>query len=244
MAAATAQKINERFQSFVHGLNDRYEPHVRQHLAKVYMVLGSTAAATTVGALCQMRGFLDLGVLAAVATLFLVLGLHFYKDNGKNYRTRLTMLYAFGFLSGQTMGPLLAYVSHINPAIIITALTGTFVTFLSLSLAALLAEQGKYLFLGGILVSVVNTMALLSLFNMLFQSYVVQVTQLYVGVFVMAAFIVYDTQNIVQKCRHGNRDVVQHALDLFFDVLSMFRRLLIILTQKEERKQNERRRRN
>lgn len=57
-------------------------------------------------------------------------------------------------------------------------------------------------------------------------------TQLYVGVFVMAAFIVYDTQNIVEKCRNGNRDVVQHALDLFFDVLSMFRRLLIILTQK------------
>jgi len=48
----------------------------------------------------------------------------------------------------------------------------------------------------------------------------------------MAAFIVYDTQNIVEKCRNGNRDVVQHALDLFFDVLSMFRRLLIILTQK------------
>lgn len=48
----------------------------------------------------------------------------------------------------------------------------------------------------------------------------------------MAAFIVYDTQNIVDKCRMGNRDVVQHALDLFFDVLSMFRRLLIILTQK------------
>lgn len=48
----------------------------------------------------------------------------------------------------------------------------------------------------------------------------------------MAAFIVYDTQNIVEKCRMGNRDVIQHALDLFFDVLSMFRRLLIILTQK------------
>ncbi|XP_017135629.1 bax inhibitor 1 [Drosophila miranda] len=244
MAAATAQKFNERFQTFMTGLNDRYEPHVRQHLAKVYMVLGSTAAATTVGALCQMRDVLDLGVLAALATLVLVLGLHFYKDDGKNYRTRLSMLYAFGFCSGQTLGPLLGYISSINPAIIVTALTGTFVTFLSLSLAALLAEQGKYLYLGGMLVSVVNTMALLSLFNMIFKSYVVQVTQLYVGVFVMAAFIVYDTQNIVQKCRNGNRDVVQHALDLFFDVLSMFRRLLVILTQKEERKQNERRKRN
>lgn len=55
----------------------------------------------------------------------------------------------------------------------------------------------------------------------------------------MAAFIVYDTQNIIEKVRMGNRDVIQHALDLFFDVLSMFRRLLIILTQKVSCRQKE-----
>lgn len=57
-------------------------------------------------------------------------------------------------------------------------------------------------------------------------------SQLYIGVFIMAAFVLFDTQNIIEKVRFGNRDVVQHSLDLFFDVLSMFRRLLIILTQK------------
>ncbi|KAM8708906.1 hypothetical protein ACLKA7_015815 [Drosophila subpalustris] len=223
--------------------SDSDEPYVRQHLSKVYMVLASTTAAAAGGALLQMQNMFDLGMLAAIASLVLVLGLHFYKDDGKNYYTRLGMLYAFGFCSGQTLGPLLGYIVSINPAIILTALTGTFVTFGSLSLAALLAEQGKYLYLGGMLVSVINCMALLSLFNMIFKSYFVQITQLYVGVFVMAAFIVYDTQNIVEKCRMGNRDVVQHALDLFFDVLSMFRRLLIILTQKEEQKQADRRKR-
>ncbi|KAL7732391.1 hypothetical protein ACLKA6_004367 [Drosophila palustris] len=241
--ADTAQNLNDRFQRFVNGIGERYEPYVRQHLSKVYMVLASTTAAAAGGALLQMQNMFDLGMLAAIASLVLVLGLHFYKDDGKNYYTRLGMLYAFGFCSGQTLGPLLGYIVSINPAIILTALTGTFVTFGSLSLAALLAEQGKYLYLGGMLVSVINCMALLSLFNMIFKSYFVQITQLYVGVFVMAAFIVYDTQNIVEKCRMGNRDVVQHALDLFFDVLSMFRRLLIILTQKEEQKQADRRKR-
>ncbi|KAH8372240.1 hypothetical protein KR093_010702 [Drosophila rubida] len=230
--ADTAQNFNDRFQRLVNGIGERYEPYIRQHLSKVYMVLASTTAAAAGGALLQMQNYLDMGMLAAIASLVLVLGLHFYKDDGKNYYTRLGMLYAFGFCSGQTLGPLLGYIVSINPAIILTALTGTFVTFASLSLAALLAEQGKYLYLGGMLVSVINCMALLSLFNMIFKSYYVQITQLYVGVFVMAAFIVYDTQNIVEKCRLGNRDVVQHALDLFFDVLSMFRRLLIILTQK------------
>lgn len=139
------------------------------------MVLASTTAASAVGALFQMRGTFDMGMLAAIASLVLVLGLHFYKDDGKNYYTRLGMLYAFGFCSGQTLGPLLDYICSINPAIILTALTGTFVTFGSLSLAALLAEQGKYLYLGGMLVSVINCMALLSLFNMIFKSYFVQI---------------------------------------------------------------------
>lgn len=56
--------------------------------------------------------------------------------------------------------------------------------------------------------------------------------QLYIGVLVMAAFVLFDTQNIVEKVRAGSTDVVQHSMDLFFDVLSLFRRLLIILTQK------------
>lgn len=148
---------------------------MRSHLSKVYMVLASTTAATAVGSITQMQGSFDLGMLAAIASLILVLGLHFYRDNGKNYYTRLGMLYAFGFCSGQTLGPLLGYIASINPAIIVTALTGTFLTFTSLSIAALLAEQGKYLFLGGVLVSVINCMALLSLFNMIFKSYFVQI---------------------------------------------------------------------
>ncbi|XP_017490748.1 PREDICTED: bax inhibitor 1 isoform X1 [Rhagoletis zephyria] len=243
-STATYASFQDRIQGFINGFGDKYEPYVRTHLAKVYMVLGAATASTAVGAALHLWGVINLGLLAALASLGLVLGLHFYRDDGKNYYTRLSMLMAFGFCSGQTLGPLMQYIISINPSIILTALTGTVVTFISLSLGALLAERGKYLYLGGLLISVINTMALLSLFNMFFQSYFVQQTQLYVGVFVMAAFVVFDTQNIVEKCRAGNRDVVQHALDLFFDVLSMFRRLLIILTQKEERKREERRKRN
>lgn len=230
MSAAAA------FRRFTNILGDKYEPFIRHHLAQVYMVLGFTTLSSALGILMHLTHLLDLGVFAAIGSLISVLGLHFYRDDGKNYYMRLGMLLSFGFCSGQTLGPLINYIISVNPTIIFTALVGTVITFASLSLSALLAERGKFLFLGGILVSVINTMALISLFNMFFQSLFVQLTQLYIGVFVMAAFILYDTQNIVEKCRMGNRDVVQHALDLFFDALSMFRRLLIILTQKEERK--------
>ncbi|EDW30996.1 GL15216 [Drosophila persimilis] len=234
MAAVVAQKISNCFQTCVNGLNYRYEPHVRHHLCKVYMIIGSTAAATAVGSVLQIEGVLDFGLLAAVLTLLLVLGLHFYKDDGNNYQLRLAMLYGFGFFAGQTIGPLLGCVGRIDPSIIVTALIGTFFTFITLSLTALLSEQSKYLFIGGTLVSALNTMAVLSLFNMIVKSYAMQVIQLYVGVLVMSAFVVYDTQDIVEKCRNGHHDFVQHAMDLFFDVLSMFRRVLLILKRNAE----------
>lgn len=229
------------FQRFSNSLSEKYEPFVRHHLAHVYMVLGFTTLSSAFGILLNLTNILDTGILAAVGSLVTVLALHFYRDNGKNYYNRLGMLLAFGFCSGQTLGPLMQYIISVNPTIIFTALMGTVITFASLSLSSLLAERGKFLFLGGILVSVINTMALISLLNIFFRSYFVQLSQLYIGVFVMAAFVLYDTQNIVEKCRLGNRDTIQHALDLFFDVLSMFRRLLIILTHKEERKNEERR---
>lgn len=55
---------------------------------------------------------------------------------------------------------------------------------------------------------------------------------MYIGLVVMSAFILYDTQAIMEKRRNGNTDCVKHALDLFFDVATVFRRLLVILTQK------------
>lgn len=229
------------FQRFSNSLGEKYEPFVRHHLAQVYMVLGFATLSSAVGILLNIANILDTGILAAVGSLVTVLALHFYRDNGKNYYGRLGMLLGFGFFSGQTLGPLIQYIISVNPTIVFTALMGTVITFASLSLSALLAERGKFLFLGGILVSVINTMALISLLNIFFRSYFVQLSQLYIGVFVMAAFVLYDTQNIVEKCRMGNRDTIQHALDLFFDVLSMFRRLLIILTHKEERKNEKKR---
>jgi hypothetical protein len=48
----------------------------------------------------------------------------------------------------------------------------------------------------------------------------------------MAGFILFDTQAIMEKRRMGNQDYIGHSLDLFFDFITMFRKLLIILTQK------------
>lgn len=55
---------------------------------------------------------------------------------------------------------------------------------------------------------------------------------LYLGLALMCGFVLYDTQLIIEKCRLGDRDFILHSVDLFVDLLGIFRRLVIILAQK------------
>ena len=111
--------------------------------------------------------------MSALISLGLVLGLVFTPDDGKNFNIRLAMLLGFGTFTGHSMGLLLEQVIMINPQIVITALFGATAVFVCLSAAALLAKRGSYLFLGGILMSILTSMALISLGNLLFRSYII-----------------------------------------------------------------------
>lgn len=48
----------------------------------------------------------------------------------------------------------------------------------------------------------------------------------------MCGFVLYDTQLIVEKRRRGDRDFVAHSVDLFIDLVGIFRRIVIILSEK------------
>lgn len=128
----------------------------------------------TVGSIIHLQGIWEAGILSALISLGLVLGLVFTPDNGKNFNLRLGLLLGFGAFSGHSLGLLLEQVIFINPAIVVTALVGTTTIFTCLSAAAVLAKRGSYLFLGGILMSTLSAMALISLGNLLFRSYFVQ----------------------------------------------------------------------
>lgn len=111
--------------------------------------------------------------MSAIGSLILVLMLSMTVDNSKNFYTRLAMLLGFGFLSGHSLGPLLDHVIAVQPQIVVTALIGTSVVFVSFSCAALLAERGKFLFLGGLLMSILSTVSLFSLANLFMQSQII-----------------------------------------------------------------------
>lgn len=235
---------NFSYERFMRNMGQNLEPSVRYHLSKVYACLTATCAAATVGSIIHLQGIWQAGLLSALISLGLVLGLVFTPDNGKNFNLRLGLLLGFGAFSGHSLGLLLEQVIFINPAIVVTALVGTTTIFTCLSAAAVLAKRGSYLFLGGILMSTLSAMFLISLGNLLFRSYFVHELNLYLGLAVMSGFVLFDTQMIMEKHRMGSNDCIAHSLDLFYDVISIFRRLLIILTQKEQNNERKKKKKN
>lgn len=184
---------------------------------------------------------LQANLLTTLGTLGLLVALMSTPDNGKNQKLRLSYLLGFAFLSGLGLGPLLEMVISIDPSIVVTALIGTTVVFVSFSISALLAERGRWLYLGGTLISFLNIMILLSFANLFLRSTLIYQMHLYVGLFVICGFVIYDTQLIIEKHHMGSRDFIMHSLDLFIDFVGVFRHLLVILTQKELSKESRKR---
>merc|ERR1719244_146581 len=86
-----------------------------------------------------------------------------------------------------------------------------------------------------------TVMLTLSLANIFMGSRLLYSAELYLGLAVMCGCVLFDTQLIVEKKRNGDDDFIWHCIDLFIDIVAIFRRLLIILAQKED---NENRKRN
>lgn len=190
--------------------------------------------AAAVGASVHLfTDILQAGFMSAIGALvFFFLLMSTPDDSGKRLQLRIGYLLGFAALSGVGMGPLLEHIIFVNPSIIVTALLATTLVFVSFSICALLAERGKWLYLGGTLMTLLSTLMVLSLANLFFGSTLLYQAHLYLGLLAMCGFVLYDTQLIVEKRRLGSKDFVTHSLDLFVDFIGIFRRLAIILTQK------------
>lgn len=146
---------------------------MRHHLLRVYACLAATTFCASLGAIVHLFGLFEAGLLSAFGSIGLALYLSFSVDDPKNFYTRLGCLLGFGFLTGHSIGPLLDIVISIEPQVVVTALIGTCVVFVALSCSALLADRGSFLFLGGIIMSVLSTMALFGLANIFIQSQII-----------------------------------------------------------------------
>ncbi|EEB12383.1 Bax inhibitor, putative [Pediculus humanus corporis] len=188
--------------------NNRIEEPVRKHLRNVYACLALSAASATAG--CYLNIYANLmsgGFLTILPALGLLLALRYTAPDGKNNKLRM------GYL-------------------LVTALVGTILIFSSFSLSVLFAPRGYWLFIGGPISTVLSAMFFLSLANIFFAVQWVYQVNLYVGLLLMCGFVIYDTTIIMEKCRMHDKDFIMHSVDLFIDLVSIFKRLIIILTEK------------
>ncbi|CAK8674425.1 putative Bax inhibitor 1 [Clavelina lepadiformis] len=212
----------------------------KDHLRNVYTCLTLCMLGAAAGAFLHLKTQFQGGLLSALASIGLMLWLAATAHSKENQTKRVCILTAFGVTSGLGLGPTLDFAIAINPQIIVTAFLMTTLIFISFSLSALFAQRRSYLYLGGILGSGLSVLLFASFMNIFVQSFAVFQFQLYAGAALFCAFVLYDTQLIVEKHINGDNDYIWHSVDLFIDFIAIFRRLIIILglNEKKNKKNN------
>jgi len=213
---------------------------IQLHLKNVYATLSMGLIAAAVGAYVHLvYHFLQAGILTALLSLGLLMAVYFIPHRRENIKTRMLCFLGATFLFGLGLGPLLTHVKAVDPSIIPTAFMGTAVIFISFTLSALWSKQRSFLFLGGILMSALMVLSIGSLVNIFLRSQMIFTAELYLGLAVFSLLVLFDTQLIIEKRRMGDDDFIWHALDLFIDIIEIFRHLMVILTRRERRRNDD-----
>ncbi len=196
-------------------------------IKQTYQLLAASLIAATTGAYIGMQ------MAPAIATWYwglvilefaVLIGLFFTKDKpGIN----LVMLFAFTFLTGLTLTPLLSAILAMpgGANILTNALLLTAVAVGGLSLFA--ANTAKdFSFMGKFLVIALIIMIVAGLINIFLGSPLLQVILAAAGAIVFSGFILYDTQNLLR----GNfSSPVEAAIALYLDILNLFISILQLL---------------
>jgi len=219
------------------------QPRIKRHLLQVYQTLALMVSVVALGVYCDMnRFFLRGGSFTQLASALSFLGFMSFTPTKENESTRKTLLFAFSFFQGLSLGPLVEIVGYVSSSILPQAVISTALIFGSFTLAAIYSKnQRGYLFLGGFLLSALSSMMCLSFFNIFLGSRMLFSFELYLGLLVFSLFVLYDTQLIIHRATIGSGDHLNHAADLFVDVVAIFVRILIILSKNKEEKKEEKR---
>ena len=196
-------------------------------IKQTYQLFAASLLAGSVGA------YVGLGLVSTVATWYwgfvilefaLLFGLYATK---KSPGLNLIMLFAFTFVSGLTIAPLISHFLG-TPAggqIVANAFILTTVAFGGLSIFAMNTDR-DFSAMGKMLFIVLIVMVVAGLINIFLGSPMLQLAIASVGAILFSAFILYDTQNII---RGAYETPVEGAVALYLDFFNLFVSLLQIL---------------
>jgi FtsH-binding integral membrane protein len=219
-------------------------PAVQSHLKLVYLTLCFALASSAVGAYLHIA--LNIGgiltLLACIGSIAWLFSVPVYEE-----RKRFGLLMAAALLEGASVGPLIKLTIDFDPSILVTGFVGTAIAFGCFSCAAIIAKRREYMYLGGLLSSGLSILLWLqfatSIFGHSTNSFMFEV---YFGLLIFLGYMVYDTQEIIERAHRGDMDYIKHALTLFTDFIAVLVRILIIMLKnagdKSEDKKKKKRR--
>lgn len=214
-------------------------PETQLHLRNVY---GNLAITTGFAALAfwlvQNRYIMPPGILALILLFGCMFTVMLMPARPSNSLVRHGALYGLGFSQGWVVAPMVMTSLLLNPQTVLITLVATLAIFGSFTLSAYYSPRRQYIYLGGLLGTVVALMFLASLANLWIGSRIFASVELYLGLFVFSLYVLYDTQVIVERSEAGQQDSVSHALLLFTDLAAIFIRLLAILGKNDREDDN------
>lgn len=211
----------------------------KRHMRRVYSMLTLGILSTALGALFDIYVFRVPHFVAIIATIGFIFATVSSSTTNDSLK-RSGYFLGFAFSKGILIASLLEIAHRIHPAIISTAFFISLAIFAAFALTAMFATERSFLFLGGVLSSVVFYMGLAGLANIFFQSQIIFDIQLYGGLLVFLGYVLFDTQVALEESKSGNADYVRRALDFYIDLSAIFVRILIILIKQQQKKEDER----
>lgn len=191
---------------------------------KTYQYLAASLLAATAGAYIGMQMGVGASFLFLLVEIALLIGLI---ASRKNAALASVLLFAFTFVTGFTLAPMLNfYIANGMGSIITNAFLMTTVAFGGLSVFAFNTKR-DFSALGKILFITLIVVVVASIINIFTQSPMFQLAIAGVSAILFSMYILYDTQNIIR----GNYDSpILGAVALYLDILNLFVALVQILS--------------
>jgi modulator of FtsH protease len=201
-------------------------------LRNTYWLLALSMLPTIAGAWAGMQfNFIGLFKAAPIMTPLLMfgamIGMLFVVTRLRNSAMGIPALFAFTFIAGLMLTPILTVAGQFRNGGQLVALAGglTAVVFFTMAGIATVTKKdfsflGKFLFVGLILLIVA------SLANLFFQVPAASLTISAIAVFIFSLYLLYDVSNIV---RGGETNYITATLNLFLNVYNIFISLLNLL---------------
>ncbi|KAG8076627.1 hypothetical protein GUJ93_ZPchr0006g46294 [Zizania palustris] len=215
-------------------------PAVQSHLKLVYLTLCVALAASAVGAYLHVAWNIGgmLTLIGCLSSISILGGTPVHEE-----RKRFGLLLAAALLEGASIGPLIKFAVDFDPRILVTAFIGTAIVFGCFTGAAMVAKRREYLYLGGMLSSGLSVLLWLPVASSIFGHSLGFMFEVYFGLLIFLGYMVYDTQEIIERAHQGDMDYIMHALTLFTDFVAVFVRILLITLKNASDKEEDKKRR-